>query len=358
VELTVAPAERKRGGVRGRIRERAFRTAFPLHAIWEVTYRCPWSCRHCLLNGRADSHRSMGRGASPELDTRGSLRALEEMARLGVLFVLFTGGEPLERPDFFELVDEARRLGFAWKLYTCGAHVDERRADMIAERAPLGVGVSLHGLARAHEALTRTPGSFDKALGAIERLARREVPVTAKMSVTPDGLRDLAELRHALGEHGVELRASGRMYPDAAGRPVSGDMLLSTPELAECLSLCEMELPMPDASEVADPESPVCGAGRVAVALSPTGDVRPCNALREVAGNIRNSALSELWESPAMRRARSWTNADRSGCRDCGDAAYCFFCPGLAEAETGDPLAPSPTLCREARARRALREGG
>jgi len=330
------------------LRKSALRLGVPIFATWEATYRCPLSCRHCYLgDDPAQSER--------ELDLAETREMLRQMARMGVLFLTITGGEPLLRNDFFEIVDEARRLRFSWRLYTSATLIDEERARMIAERSPLAVDISLHGLEDTHDWMTRVPGSFRKATEAIGVLAKLGVTVNAKMNLTPRGMKDLSGLRRLCDDLGARQRAWTALYPDRDGRPVDTELILSEDQLRECYAELDRHRPgCYGRAGTRDPAGPLCGAGRNSFAVSPGGDVRACMGLGESCGNARESSLEEIWRSPAMAAYRRLTAGDRPGCHDCEDAEFCFFCMQLAEKETGDPLGAPPTACREARIRHEL----
>jgi MoaA/NifB/PqqE/SkfB family radical SAM enzyme len=326
-----------------RLCERAAELAVPLLAQWEVTQRCNLGCRHCYLRGDAEGG---------ELSTAEAVELFRQMARVGVMFLTFTGGEPLLRPDLFELVDEARSLGFAWKLLTNATLVDDVTARDIAERAPHGVSVSLYGLEDAHDWMTTVPGSFRDTVGAIKRLVGLGVPVVAKMCLTPKGLPDVPALRGLCTAMGVRLYISTNVYPGLAGGPAQDDLKLSDGELADYLAEYRSRLePVLARKSPPDAGDPICNAGRSAFCVSPRGDVRACLFLRRVCGNCREAPLQDIWHSEPMARARGLTFGARAECGGCEQARFCSFCPGRAEAETGDALSPPPGACREARAR-------
>lgn len=341
------------GPVLRALRERTSELGLPLHAVWELTHRCNLRCRHCYLRGKS---------GDDELDTAEAKDLLGQMARLGVMFVALTGGEPLLRPDLFELVDEARALGFAWKLQTSGTLVDEETARRLAERFPLQVSVSLYGLEATHDSVTSVPGSFRATVGAMNVLAGLGVPVIAKTSLTPQGLPDLPALRALCSGFGVRLYVATIMYPGLDGAPVHRSLKLSEEDLADYFAGVPGKRGDGRGQDFVHEGTPgadeaICNAGRSAFAVSPRGDVRACIFLRQVCGNVRETPLGAIWESEHMIRARRLTFGALSRCRGCGAARFCSFCPGLAEAETGDPLSPPPTACREAWVRQRLWEG-
>lgn len=328
------------------VRDRAARLNVPAFAVWEVTRRCPLRCRHCYLAGES------GDG---ELDPAEAKALLEAMGRLGVLFITFTGGEPLLRDDFFDIVDEALALGFVWRLLTSAAPLDGERVRRIAGRAPVAVDISLHGLEETHDAMTRVRGSWRAAVDAIEGLTGLGVAVNAKMNLTPWGLKDLSALRDFCDGLGAGLQVATRMFPAYDGTPPAGDLVLTEDQLREYLAGHEeMKRSCFGRHEPLGDDDGVCGAGRSSFSVSFNGDVRACLTLRGSFGNVRATPLRDIWRSAPMDAFRRTTAGSRSDCRDCGDAEFCSFCPGLAERETGNAMGAPPSACREARVRRDL----
>jgi len=95
-----------------------------------------------------------------ELSTQEIKDGLKKIADLGCIFIVFSGGEPLTRPDFFELAWEAKRLGFAIRVYTNGYLVDEIVAKRFKELMPFEIEISFHG---------SRPESFDRLTGSPDR---------------------------------------------------------------------------------------------------------------------------------------------------------------------------------------------
>ena len=330
-------------------RRRAGDLRFPLHALWEVTQRCHLRCRHCYLAGEHEPE---------ELGTSEGRDLLEQMARLGVMFLVITGGEPLLREDLFDLIDEALRLGFAWKLLTTGTLLDENRARRLAERDPMNVDISLHGLEETHDALSRVPGSFRAAARAMRMLVGLGVRVRAKMNLTPRGIEDLPAFRELCADMGVTLSIAAAMLPTFDGERVDGSLRVSDGELADYYASCDRaEAVRFGEHRPFEEDELLCNAGRSAFAVSPRGDVRACLSLRRVFGNVRERPLRDIWRSEAMAAASRLVAGERVACRACRDARFCYYCPGSAEAECGRALDRSPSACRDARVRHTLAHG-
>ncbi len=152
----------------------------PYTISWNLTRRCNQQCAHCCLSAfpRADP--------TEELSTEECVRVMDEMAAVnpGLLLIL-TGGEPLLRPDLFELAGHAAERGFTVVLGTNGFLLREKQAAAMRQYGIQGASISLDCTdAARHDAFRRFPGSFSGALRATEALRAEGLPFSLHMSVT------------------------------------------------------------------------------------------------------------------------------------------------------------------------------
>ena len=125
--------------------------------VWNATRRCNLSCMHCY----SDSH---DREYPGELTTEEGRRLLDDLASFGAPTVIFSGGEPLVRPDLFELAAYAGEVGLRCVLSTNGTLISQEVARKIKEAAFSYVGISLDGIGAAHDKVRGRKGAYDEAL--------------------------------------------------------------------------------------------------------------------------------------------------------------------------------------------------
>lgn len=157
--------------------------------VWNYTRACNLKCRHCYAAaepvaaelGGADSaaaesvaaepgearHLGAGNPFPPELTTSEALRVIDDLAEFSVPVILFSGGEPLCREDFFELANYARSKGIRVTLSTNGTRIDPETAAKIKSAGIGYVGISLDGLRPENDLFRGVPGAFDQALRGI-----------------------------------------------------------------------------------------------------------------------------------------------------------------------------------------------
>ena len=331
-------------------------------AMIELTYRCNQRCVHCFNPGAAHAPGKQPRRNGSDLGTEDIHGLLRQLAESGVFVLTFSGGEPSLRPDLVPILQEARRLGFPFDVYTNG----QLSADCLREICalwPRTVGISLYSsVAEIHDATTGVKGSFQRALDSVRLVAGAGVRATVKcplMRHTVFGYKKLLELCDELNAlPQIDFHITAGMDGDPA---CTVHQILDEQALKSVMS--DPHLGMHVGPEVPNfgrrpraLDGPVCGAGRYSLSIAPDGTVYPCNGLPLNLGNIRFSSLAEIRGGTALAAWRSVTLADFDECGLYAHCAYCNHCPGMAMAEKGDLLAASKTCCVTARARMNLSE--
>ena len=132
----------------------------------ELTLRCNERCVHCGSSCEVQT-------LSPELSADDFKRLLnkvredfaDDLPRIAV-----TGGEPLLREDFFEIMAYAKSLGFRWGMTSNGTLITKEVARKLRETGMRTVSISIDGLPGTHEAFRRTPGSFERSMRGVQNL--------------------------------------------------------------------------------------------------------------------------------------------------------------------------------------------
>jgi radical SAM protein with 4Fe4S-binding SPASM domain len=305
----------------------------------ELTARCPLECRHCYLGGQSGE----------ELSTQRHLELQDELAGLGTLFLLYTGGEVFLRPDLPVLVEGALKKGFSLLLKTSGflsTHDDWLRLTDLGLRF---VDISFYGAdAASHDAITQHPGSFDLALDSALFLQGRGVTVKGVYTAMRGGEPDAEKLKAGLAARGLKALQGGKLDEISCQGHDLTELLLTDEqslkqELARVGSFQGKEV-----NE--DPGAWVCPAGWSGAFIKANGEVLPCHRLEQVVGNVTTHSLKDIWENaPLLKQLRSIRRRDLKHCAGCEHVRFCNYCFGAALRDTGDLLCPSPKNCEQAR---------
>jgi len=323
----------------------------PLEGTIETTFRCNLNCVHCYVNEPAGSAEER----SLELGLERLKRLVDEVVAEGCLFVLFTGGEVLLRPDFPELYLYARSQGLLVTIFTNGTLVSERIADLFAEHRPERVEISLYGMTKqTYERVTRVPGSYEKCLAGIRRLVERRVPLVLKTMALTWNQHELGQMAEYARSLGLDFRFDSSLNPRVdCGSNRNGELQLD-PERALQLDLgspermagfrefCE-RFTSPDVER--DSEKVYsCGAGQSSFTVDPYGRLQMCQLSRRSYHDLKTGDFAGGWHGLFPRlRERTWQTNDV--CRRCNLMPLCGSCPGAAEMETGDPESIVPAFC-------------
>ncbi len=311
----------------GRLLARAQEHNVPIDVSIELTHHCNLRCRHCLIPDFK---------APDLLTTERVLTLLDELVEIGTLSLTLTGGEPLLRSDWLCIARRARSLGFALRLFTNGALIDEHAAAAIKELNAV-VEISLHAInEEIFDTITGQKGSFEKTLSGIERLCRHGVEIVLKTTVQLENRSEIEAVAAYAAEIGAAHRAYGTIFPKKDGDLGPIELRVPQNELSSLL--------LPVVGEVLslDREAPLCAAASRFCAINSAGDVLACNLLPGSGGNLRNRSFREIWEgSPWLNRVRNIRATDLHICNTCERLAYCGRCHAQALLEHGDLYGPS-----------------
>jgi radical SAM protein with 4Fe4S-binding SPASM domain len=156
--------------------------------FWETTKACNLSCRHC----RAVPQRTL----SPrELTTRRAFDLIDDIAKVAKPVMVLSGGEPLFRPDLFDIGAYGVESGFRMALATNGTLVTERVAAHIADAGFSRVAISLDGaIADTHDRFRGLPGSHALALRGLHNLRAEGVSVQINSTIAKHNVAELPRL--------------------------------------------------------------------------------------------------------------------------------------------------------------------
>jgi len=145
--------------------------------VWNTTRRCNLKCRHCY----SESQNKMYDG---EMSTVEAVSFIDGLADFGVPVLLFSGGEPIMRPDLFELVAHARSRQIRAVISTNGTLINDSVALKLHDAGLSYVGVSLDGLSARHDEFRGVQGAFDRALQSIRACRDAGVKVGLRFTIT------------------------------------------------------------------------------------------------------------------------------------------------------------------------------
>jgi len=155
--------------------------------IWNLVRRCNLTCKHCYSI-------SADKDFPGELSTAEAFRVMDDLKAARVPVLILSGGEPLLRPDIFEIGRRAKAMGFYVGLSSNGTLVDAGNVAAIAETGFDYVGISLDGLRDTHDRFRRKAGAFDAALNGVRLCREAGAKVGIRFTLTQDNAHDFPAL--------------------------------------------------------------------------------------------------------------------------------------------------------------------
>jgi radical SAM protein with 4Fe4S-binding SPASM domain len=327
---------------------------------WHITERCNLRCSHCYQNH--DTH--------PELSLTQLVYLLEQVKNLLSVFeqranrvisahITVTGGEPLIRADFLDLLEifTQHRTLFSFAILTNGCFIDATLARHLRQLAPRFVQVSIDGTMTTHDQI-RGQGHFAQTVAAIKHLKREKIRTTIAFTAHRGNFREFPDVVSLAKQLGVDRVWADRLIPQGQGRHWH-QPVMTPEETKEFFTLMAQEqntaqrrwwwrrpeIAMHRALQflVAGGRPYHCTAGDTLLTILPNGDLYPCRRMPLFIGNLLETPLLELYDnSPILHQLRS-PQVISSDCQTC---FYAKFCRGglkcLAYALTGDPFQADP----------------
>jgi radical SAM protein len=335
----------------------------PMLVIWEVTQACDLACVHCRASAQSERNPA-------ELSTEQGYRLLDEIRSFGEPLMVFTGGDPLKRPDLYDLIRYSVKIGLrtnvtpsATPLLTAEA-IEGFQAAGITRMA-----ISLDGPdAATHDEFRGIPGTFDRAMFALRHARDIGLDTQLQTTVTRRNMARLAEVAEIAKE--VRTRMWSLFFLIVTGRAEEGDDLLA-PEYEQVFEfMYELSKTAPFGVKTTEAmhyrryvaqrikaehgvtENPnakgvawrTAGVsdGKGFVFVSHTGEIFPSGFFPVSGGNVLHDSLTDIYRNSDLFLTLRDTS-QRGG--KCGICEYRNICGGSrsrAYALTGDFLAEDP----------------
>lgn len=340
---------------------------------WETTKKCNLKCVHCRSNA--------GAGPADAVDTKKAFLLMDRVAGFAKPVFVLSGGEPLLRPDIFDLAEYGAGLGFKMAMATNGTLVTDEICAKIRESGIKIVSLSLDGPdAKTHDAFRRQKGSFDAIMKAAEKFRENRIEFIINSSFTKMNQSRIEDTYRLAKKTGAKAWYMFLVVPMGRGKALI-DGLISAEDYEKILKwhykmeISENEIMVrptcaPSYYRIFSEEqkkagketqrrrlsySPGGGKGCVAAQsiayISANGDVYPCSYFTEAAGNIFRQKFSEIWETKLFRSFRD-TAGFKNPCGACDYRNTCGGCRARALIHEGDMKANDPYCGYEPAAQR------
>jgi AdoMet-dependent heme synthase len=352
----------------------------PFLAIWEVTQSCDLACKHCRAAAQPIPH--------PEQLTHEEGKALiDQIAEMLVPIFVFTGGDPLKRPDLYDLIRYAASKGVHVAVTPSATPLLTRDAIFkMKEAGVVRLGISLDGSTpEIHDAFRGLPGAWARTIQAIEWANEAGIPIQVHSTISRHNAHDLDGLCNLFEKLAIVMWNVFFLVP--VGRGQLDDLLTGEDfeqvfgKIYELSHRVNFQIKTTEAmhyrryllqhnleerklghghghphggtyeagAPTADAETRNMGwatrrvnDGKGFVFISHVGNVYPSGFLPIHAGNIRQTPLGEIYRNAPIFKALRNTSRLEGKCGACEYKEICGGSRARAYALTGDPLAQEP----------------
>lgn len=315
---------------------------------WMTTNRCNLRCKHCYQDASPEA-------CADELTTAEAQRLIDQIAAAGFKVMIFSGGEPLIRPDIYELVSYAASKGLRPVFGTNGTLITPEVAARLKESGACAMGISLDSLDRAkHDAFRGMAGAWDATVAGMDACRQAGLPFQVHTTVLDWNEGEVCDITDFAVERGAMAHYVFFLIPVGRGKYINDTSLkvAANERLLRQIMAKQAEVAIdvkptcaPQFTRVAEQLgvktrfSRGCLAGLSYCIVSPEGVVRPCAYMTEEAGSVRERPFDEIWrDAEVFRRLRG-----RSYGGSCGTCDFREGCGGCraraAYYHDGDYLA-------------------
>jgi heme d1 biosynthesis radical SAM protein NirJ len=340
--------------------------------IWNLVRRCNLACKHCYaISADVDF--------PGELNTGEVFAVMDDLARFRVPALVLSGGEPLLRPDLFDITRRAKETGFFVALSTNGTLIDEGNVGRIRDAGYDYVGVSLDGRRETHDRFRRRAGAHDRSVTALRLCRDAGIKVGVRFTLTQDNAQDFEWLLDFADAERIDkfylshLNYAGR---GNVNRRTDAWHATTRAAMERLIERCWQHLQAGSDKEYVTGNNDADGvfllhwvarrfpdrAAHLRAKLAQWGgnasgvDVANIDNLGEVhpdtywwnwsLGNVRKRPFSEIWTDLSDPLMAGLKAAPRKVGGRCGECAYFDICGGNTRVRawqlTGDPWAEDP----------------
>ena len=185
---------------------------------WNYTRTCNLKCKHCYSNSENKEY-------DKELNTEQALQLIDDLAAFHVPVILFSGGEPLMRKDFFTLASAARQKGIRPTLSTNGTLITPEKAKKIKEIGVGYVGISIDGMQETNDHFRGVPGAFERALAGIRNCRAVDQRVGLRFTINRSNFREISAVLDLMEQENIDRVCFYHLVYSGRGEAIKKDDL-------------------------------------------------------------------------------------------------------------------------------------
>jgi len=338
----------------------------PKWIAWEITRRCNLHCVHCRSSSELEAH------GHPDFSFDEAKRVLDDISSYASPVVVLSGGEPLLRPDVFDIAKYGGAKGLRMCMATNGTLVNEEICGKIKDADIKMVSLSVDGsTADVHDNFRNSPGAFEATMNAARLFKENGIKFLVNSSFTKRNQQEIPKVMKLVKELGATAWYMFMIVPTGRGEDIMEE-LISLEDYEDIMAWhYELEKKEKDmlirptcapsyyrvvlqkAKEQGDDfkrrtlqfstgGSKGCLAGQLISLIDVDGNVLPCSYFPMAAGNIREQSFKDIWEKSSLFNELRDFKSYKGKCGVCEYVNVCGGCRARAYAMTGDYMEAEP----------------
>ena len=316
----------------------------PLVLSWNVTRECNMKCSHCYINATEKK-------LNNELTTQEAKNLMDQIYQVSSPLLILSGGEPLLRPDIFELITYGSKKGLKMGLGSNGSFIDNSVARKLKEAGITTVSISLDSnIPAQHDEFRGVAGAWEKAVEACKALRKNNVLVQVNTTLTQQNYNQIDDIMSLAESIGVENFHLFFLVPTGRGTKLTDispekyeEMITKTFAKTVNHKLNVRPSCAPQFMRIAkgtglDMRQWIrgCIAGLYYCRIYPNGDVTPCPYLPIKLGNIREQSFKGIWFNSKVFKDLRDPNSLKGKCGVCEYRSLCGGCRARAYGLSND----------------------
>lgn len=316
----------------------------PLVMSWNVTRECNMKCSHCYINATEKK-------LANELTTQEAKKLMDQICEVSKPLLILSGGEPLLRPDIYELIQYGASKGLKMGLGSNGSLIDEAVASKLKAAGIATVSISLDSnIPAQHDEFRGVAGAWEKAVNACKALRKNNVLVQVNTTLTHQNYNQIDDIMSLAEGIGVENFHLFFLVPTGRGTKLTDispqkyeDMITNTFAKVANHRLNVRPSCAPQFMRIAkgmglDMRQWIrgCIAGLYYCRVYPNGDITPCPYLPIKLGNVREKSFKDIWFNSQIFKALRDPNSLKGKCGACEYRTLCGGCRARAYGLSSD----------------------
>lgn len=320
--------------------EKAFADTIPISGTFELTPRCNFDCRMCYVHLKEDQIPKYGR----ELNAKEWLQIAREAKDAGTTWLCITGGEPLMHPEFETIWKELSQMGFFITLQTNASLIRGKMTKLLEQYPPRHVKITLYGSSdEVYEKVCQIQNGFTRVDEGIDFLQKLKIPLEIVGTIIKQNETDVYNMMGYVKEKrlGIHITKDIQKATRSDNQKIEEERcseFYNTKQWERLLIYREQHYPV----DIKELPCTFCKEHRIGYWITWDGDMRFCSLMDRPNNKVLSEGFSKAWKKLIdYEENLSWPVE----CLSCKANKICLKCPGILNAECGDPEQVGDSFC-------------